>query len=189
MRQLAHAGAAVLLLCTLSAGGADAQSLSQQTRQLPGSGGPTNIISLNPFLPLLGYFAAEYEHQVGGAASIGIAGSHIKPDDTRYTNIDVKGRLYPMESGLYGFNMGASLGLGRIRRDLQADCVAPCEIPKAFTAPSFAVELGYQWMLGPSRVTVVSVGGGAKRYLGSESNFSGINRVVPTLRLNVGYAF
>jgi hypothetical protein len=44
-------------------------------------------------------------------------------------------------------------------------------------------------MLGPSKVTVVSVGGGAKRYLGSDDKFRDINRVMPTLRLNVGYAF
>jgi hypothetical protein len=167
------------------------QTLAQQTRQVAATeGGPTRIISANPFLPLLGYFAAELEQRVSNAASVALSGSHIEPDNARYTNVDVKGRLYPTERGLHGFNMAASLGFARIRQTEGFECAAePCPAPKAFSTGSFAVELGYQWMLGPSKVTVVSVGGGAKRYLGSDDKFTSINRVMPTLRLNVGYAF
>lgn len=191
----AHSGARVrghwwlalpLLLSPLTT---SAQSLADQTRQV-GADGPSRVIAVNPFLPLLGLFAAEYEQRVTPAVAFAISGSHIKPDDTRYTNADVKARLYPTERGLHGFNMGASIGVARIRKTDGLECaVAPCAAPKAFVTSSFAIELGYQWMLGPSRVTVVSVGGGAKRYLGSDDKFRGINRVMPTLRLNIGYAF
>jgi len=166
-----------------------AQSLADQTRQLAPDG-PGRIISANPFLPLLGLFAAEYEQRLTPAVALAISGSHIKPNDTRYTNGDFKARLYPTERGLHGFNMAASVGVARIRKVDNLECdPAPCVVPKAFATGSFAIELGYQWMLGPSRVTVVSVGGGAKRYLGSDDKFGGINRVMPTLRLNIGYAF
>ncbi len=171
---------------------ASAQTLAQQTRRPAGpADGPSRIISANPFLPLLGHFAAEFEQRLSSAASIALSGSHIQPDNARYVNADIKGRLYPTEQGLYGFNMAASIGFARIRQTEGFDCalIDPCIGPKAFSTGSFAVELGYQWMLGPSKVTVVSVGGGAKRYLGSDAKFENINRIMPTLRLNVGYAF
>ncbi len=171
--------------------GVSSQTLAEQTRQSAASAdGPSRIISANPFLPLIGYFAAEFEQRLTPAVSFAISGSHIKPDDARYTNGDIKARLYPTERGLDGFNMAASFGFARIRKTDGLECAAePCVLPKAFSTGSFAIELGYQWMLGPSKVTVVSVGGGAKRYLGSDDKFRDINRVMPTLRLNVGYAF
>lgn len=180
-----------LLLLSAPLGHVSSQTLAQQTRQsAPTDGGPTRIISANPFLPLLGYFAAELEQRLSNASSIALSGSHIEPDNARYTNVDLKGRLYPTEQGLHGFNMAASLGFARIRQTEDFECAAePCPAPKAFSTGSFAVELGYQWMLGPSKVTVISVGAGAKRYLGSDDKFASINRVMPTLRLNVGYAF
>ena len=61
--------------------------------------------------------------------------------------------------------------------------------PKPFTTGSFAIEVGYQLLLGPSKVTAVTVGGGAKRFLGGDSKFDGVERVIPTLRLSIGYAF
>ncbi len=177
-----------LLLVSAPFRNLSSQTLAQQTRQSASS--PTRIISANPFLPLLGYFAAELEQRLSNAASVAVSGSHIEPDNARYTNVDLKGRLYPTERGLHGFNMAASLGFARIRQTEDFECAAePCPAPKAFSTGSFAVELGYQWLLGPSKVTVVSVGGGAKRYLGSDDKFTSINRVMPTLRLNVGYAF
>lgn len=174
-----------------------AQSLAQQTRALSRPGvGPGHVISVNPFLPLLGYFAGEYEQRITPSVAVAVAGSHIKPGDTRYTNLDAKLRLYPSETALRGFNVAASLGIANIKDEpdffcdivpgVGGDCASPA---KAFTTGTFAVEAGYQWLLGPSRVTAVSVGAGAKRYLGSDSKFHGIERVLPTLRLSIGYAF
>ena len=170
------------------------QTLAQQTqRATTDIDGPGRIISANPFLPLLGHFAAEYEQRVNPSVAFAISTSHVKPDNIRYTNVDVKARLYPSERGLNGFNIAASLGMARIAERLDFDCapsmIDPCTQPEPFTTPSFAVEVGYQWLLGPSRVTAVTVGGGAKRFLGSESKFEYVDRVIPTLRLSIGYAF
>jgi hypothetical protein len=174
-----------------------AQSLAQQTRGIARPGvGPGHVISVNPFLPLLGYFAGEYEQRVTPAVAVAVAGSHTKPGDTRYSNLDAKVRLYPSETALRGFNVAASLGIANIKDEPDVVCEvvlgidASCDpSSKAFTTGTFAVEAGYQWLLGPSRVTAVSVGAGAKRYLGSESKFRGVERVLPTLRLSIGYAF
>lgn len=173
-----------------------AQTLSQQTRRLAAGDGPSRVISANPFLPLFGYFAGEFEQRLTPTLSMAFSGSHIEPNNTLYTNVDAKLRLYPSETALRGFNFAASLGVARIRdTDTFYDCAPSpltdniCGKPSAFTTGSFAIEMGYQWLLGPSRVTAVTVGGGAKRYLGSDSKFSGIERVMPTLRLSIGYAF
>ncbi|MEQ1692958.1 MAG: hypothetical protein ABMA00_16840 [Gemmatimonas sp.] len=184
----------VLLLSAwaFSAGTASAQTLAQQTRVGGSIEGPGRVISANPFLPLLGYFAAEYEQRVSPSVSLAVSGSHIKPDHTKYTNVDAKARLYPSETALRGLNIAASLGIGRIDARDDYDCgilTGTCVLPKPFTTGSFAIEVGYQWLLGPSRVTAVTLGGGAKRYLGAESKFDQIDRVIPTLRMSIGYAF
>lgn len=187
----------VLLLSAwaLSVSTASAQTLAQQTRSVGGSiEGPGRVISANPFLPLLGYFAAEYEQRVSPSVSLALSGSQIKPDRTKYTNVDAKARLYPSETALRGLNIAASLGIGRIDANDEYDCGilasgTLCVLPKPFTTGSFAIEVGYQWLLGPSRVTAVTLGGGAKRYLGAESKFDQIDRVIPTLRMSIGYAF
>lgn len=175
---------------------ASAQSLAEQTTRLTARGdGPSHILSVNPFLPLFGYFAGEYEHRVTPTLSLAIAGSHINPSDTKYTNVDAKLRLYPSETALRGFNIAAALGIARIDDTNQNDCVidlgvsSACGSRPTFTTGSFAIEAGYQWLLGPSRNTAITVGGGAKRYLGSESKFRNIPRVMPTMRLTIGYAF
>jgi len=179
---------------------ASAQTLAQQTQPVAKSAtGPGHIISVNPFLPLFGYFAAEYEQRVSPVVSLALSGSHIKPDNTRYTNVDAKARLYPSETALRGFSFAASLGFARIEQTNSYDCVfvpegdpffgGACPSSEPFNTGSFAIELGYQWLLGPSKITAVTVGGGAKRYLGDESKFQNVERVMPTLRLSIGYAF
>lgn len=185
--------AAALLLAVAAPAVASAQGL----RDLPaatGSDSKGHIISTNPFLPLFGFFSAEYEQRVKDNVSFAIAGSHLDFDN-RYTNLDVKLRLYPNDQALEGFGIGASLGVARIRNN--GDCDGYDEIgncrrtpAKSFTTPAFAVELGYQWLLGRSKSTAVTAGFGAKRYLGGDSkDYQGAERVLPTGRLSIGYVF
>lgn len=185
----------VALISSLAGSSLSAQSLSEQTRGVSSGDGPSRVIAVNPFLPLFGFFSGEYEQRATSTVSFAVAGSHIEPNSTRYTNLDGKLRLYPNATGLRGFNIAASLGIARIRdMDVYDGCLPspnlePCKLRDAFTTGSFAVEMGYQWLLGPSRATAISVGGGAKRYLGGDSKYVGISRVLPTLRLTIGYAF
>lgn len=184
-----------------SAGSASAQSLAQQTRQMGApNDGPTHVISVNPFLPLFGYFSGEFEQRIAPNVSVAVGASHTKFDDTKRSNLDIKARLYPTERGLQGLGIAASLGYAHIKDDTEIFCspvdnLDPlCQTTHtAFNTGSFAIEASYQWLLGPSRKTAITVGGGAKRYFGSDSNYqngvSSIERVVPTLRLSIGYAF
>ncbi|MES2522825.1 MAG: hypothetical protein V4617_09025 [Gemmatimonadota bacterium] len=156
--------------------------------------GPSRIISANPFLPLFGYFSGEYEQRIKPNVAFAISGSHVKFDSRRYTNFDVKLRLYPNDQALNGFSIATSLGAASIRRDAGTDCdlFADCRQVEArtFGSPSFAIEGGYQWLLGRTKSTAITAGLGAKRYFGgSREDFSGIERVVPTGRLSIGYVF
>jgi hypothetical protein len=174
--------------------------------QVPGQAGafapagPSHIISTNPFLPLFGYFSAEYEQRIKDNVAFALSGSSVEYDE-RITHLDAKVRLYPNDRALEGFSVATSLGIAWIRRNDQAcDFFGDCIVIDAqqrlqqrrrtFTTPSFAIEGAYQWLLGRSRSTAIIAGFGAKRYLGgSRADFQGISRVLPTGRLSIGYGF
>ncbi len=185
--------AAVLLL---TAAAAPARVCAQGLRDLPAptSASKGHIISTNPFLPLFGFFSAEYEQRVKDNVSFAIAGSHLNFDN-RYTNLDVKLRLYPNDQALEGFGIAASLGVARIHNNGDCDGLdsfGGCRPTPAqsFTTPAFAVEIGYQWLLGRTKSTAVTAGFGAKRYLGGDrDDYRGAERVLPTGRLSIGYVF
>lgn len=170
-------------------------SLREQTAS-PRAASPTRIISLNPFLPLAGYFQGEYEQQLQDNVSLAVSGSSSKFDNQKYLNADVKLRLYPQGRGLEGLALAAGIGLGNARRrDQQLPCepVPSCtpqiDPARYITRPSFSVESHYQWLFGRTRATAVTVGGGLKRYFISEEDARGIGRLVPTGRLTIGWAF
>ena len=161
--------------------------------------GPSRIVSTNPFLPLFGYFSAEYEQRIKDNVAFAIAGSSTEFDE-RITHVDAKLRLYPNDRALEGFSMATSLGIAWIRRnddfcDGLTDCVFEPGVQRpqrdrTITTPTFAIEGAYQWLLGRSRSTAIVAGFGAKRYLGgSRTDFEGLSRVLPTGRLSIGYGF
>jgi hypothetical protein len=180
-----------------------AQTLREQTRALRADpvDTPTHIISINPFLVLFGYFAGEYEQRVNPSLSVAAAGSYVNFDGDRYTNLDLKARLYPNEQALQGFGFAASVGLAGIHANHNDVCaVLPSLIGAAtdcasrsttFASPSLALELQYQWMLGAAQHTAITLGGGLKRYLASEQKFrsADVPRMLPTLRASIGYAY
>ncbi|HEY0928407.1 MAG TPA: hypothetical protein VGE27_00705 [Gemmatimonas sp.] len=163
-------------------------SLREQTRT---TSGPDHIIAINPFLPLLGYFQGEYEQRIRPNVSFALAGSYVRFDDY-YTNVDAKLRLYPQERALHGLGLSGGLGYGAIRRkDTLCDIISEnCQRDNTTeSAPTFSVEGQYQWLLGTSQSTAVTIGGGIKRYFIAEERSKGIQRVMPTMRLTIGYAF
>lgn len=157
---------------------------------------PNRVISINPFLPLAGLFQGEFEQRLRDNVAVAFSVSSVDLDD-RYTNADVKLRLYPQERGLQGFAAAAGLGYGRIKNDdVDFSCPAivgaVCEPPRASASgATFSVEMHYQWLLGKSSHTALTFGGGAKRYYVDEKSgqFDTFQRFVPTLRLTIGYAF
>lgn len=160
---------------------------------------PTRIISVNPFLPLAGSFQGEFEQKVRDNLSVAVSGSHIDFDDdgTRYTNADVKLRLYPNEKALRGFAIASGLGVGRQSEVEYYACPAiypglDCtNTRRSVTGATFSVEMHYQWLLGSKRSTAVTIGGGAKRYFidDAPNGYEVFEQFMPTFRLTIGYAF
>lgn len=182
-------------LAALVPGALSAQSLREQTSRRaadPTPAGVRHIVSINPVLPILGFFQGEYEARMQDNLSFAVAGSYMEFDNVRYTNIDAKLRLYPQERGMQGLGMAAGIGTGTARRESVycADRLAgneKCRLTE--NAPTFSVEGHYQWLLGTKRSTAITLGGGVKRYFVSDANDYGIQRILPTMRLTVGYAF
>ena len=184
LRRVLAAFAVGLTIVTVSPTAAHAQT------------GPTRIIAINPFLPLLGSFQAEFEKKLQANLSIAVSASYLDlgdDDSNRYTNADVKLRLYPAERALDGFGIAAGLGIGSQSTVPFLDCIgvnAPCRNTRVSrTGPAFSVEMQYQWLLGKKQNTAVAVGGGAKRYFISDTANEDFNDFMPTLRLTIGYAF
>jgi hypothetical protein len=158
--------------------------------------GPSRIVAINPFLPLVGSFQAEFEKKLQDNLSVAVSASHIAlrgDDSNRLTNADVKLRLYPAERALDGFGIAAGVGVGHQSAVQYLDCLAanePCRDTRATrTGPAFSVEMQYQWLLGKNQHTAVSAGGGAKRFFISNTANGNFNEFMPTLRLTIGYAF
>ncbi len=154
--------------------------------------GPSHVITANPFFLLAGWIAAEYEQRINPSLSLGGGFSHTEFSDDKYTDFDFKARLYPSEHALRGLSIGLSVGVSSIRI-LTDNCSGfnGCGDPikKTVSSPSVGVELNYQWLLGSRRRTAIAVGFGGKRFLASDETLKGADRVIPTYRLGIGYAF
>lgn len=190
-RQVAAIAATALSLCLPAAVEA------QDTRPV---GDPSTYASINPFIILFGYFAGEIEQRVSPTLAVALAGSSISfGDNERRSNVDVKVRMYPNERALNGFGLATSLGWTQLR-DREYSLYPPnCfDLPdgcseqftyKTYNAPSFAIEITYQWLLGTQKSTGISMGVGAKRAFTSAEKWGFNERIVPTGRLSVGYAW
>lgn len=198
MRRFSLAFASLLLLLPLPLA---AQGPMPESTPPAATARPANVISINPFLPLAGYFQGEYERRLRDNLGFALGFSHVKLDEI-YTNVDAKLRLYPQEKAPYGLGIAAGLGVGHIRQDSYSDysgcipvlgVVCPPNLRRTTTAPSFSVEIHYQWLLGKKRNTAVGFGFGAKRYFISDNdNGYGdelFQAFVPTGRITIGWAF
>jgi hypothetical protein len=164
--------ALVLVLAAIASRPVHAQGQSPATVS-----SPRHVLSINPFLPLAGYFQGEFETKLKENVALAVSGAHTRLDDY-YTSLDVK--------------------LRRIREDSYTEppvCIAlvgvvcPDGGRRSVSGATFSVEAHYQFLLGRSRKTSAAFGAGAKRYFVEERTAENFQRLVPTLRLTIGYAF
>lgn len=178
--------AACCTLVTLAPIGAQ----SSISAQAPG---PKNSLTANPFFILAGWMSAEYERRINQSVSLGGGVSFVDIDDNVYNSFELKGRLYPKEHALSGFEMGLSVGVTKMEfDDDECPITRLCgddPVRKKVTTPAVGIEFAYQWLIGSNRHTVIAVGGGGKRFLASRAELEGTSRVIPTMRLAVGYAW
>jgi hypothetical protein len=168
--------------------------LAAQSSVSPQLTGPNNSLTANPFFLLAGWMSAEYERRVNASVSLGGGFSYVDIGDNVYSSFELKGRLYPNERAMRGFEMGLSLGVTRLEfEDEECPITRFCDdndiIRRKVTTPAVGLEFAYQWMIGTNRHTVIALGGGAKRFLASRNELHGTSRVIPTFRMAIGYAW
>jgi hypothetical protein len=148
-----------------------------------------HCFSTNPILLMFTWYNAEYAFRVSNNSTIGIAGSYITLDDEdtgedTYMSANIFYRYYPQGDAFTGFFFGARFGLNHIEVEVSEDTGEADE----GTAYSFGIDIGYDWLLGESRMFYISAGIGAVRLFGGD--LEGTAGTLPTVRLvQIGVAF
>ncbi|MFC1661573.1 hypothetical protein ACFL3S_09005 [Gemmatimonadota bacterium] len=157
-------------------------TLPQQARGQEGTREPVahdQVISGNPLILLAGWFNAEYERKLSNTTTAGFGGGWISLDggDDDYTSLNGFLRYYPQGAALTGFYLGGRLGIHRVDTEDESASVF-----------GLGVDLGYSWLLGPSRAFYVGLGLGATRLFGGD--LEDASPTIPVIRLiNIGIAF
>lgn len=178
-------------LATLVLAGAPAVAFAQARDSSAAERPRQTVLSINPLGLPFKYAAGEWEQRASGKATVGIAASYLGVDDASYTSAELKLRLYPNEEAFRGFSLGVAGGLSRIS-DLEYTynpSGGESTSRKTESRPTIAVIVDYNWLLGKSKTLLVGTGIGAKRILGKEDGFGGINFAYPTARFQIGVLF
>ncbi|MBC7843044.1 MAG: hypothetical protein H7099_12060 [Gemmatimonadaceae bacterium] len=157
------------------------------------------VLTFNPIAIVAGYFGGDVETAVSSTTTFGVGASYAGFDNFNdYGALEAKVRYYPQERALYGFSVAGNLGMATYRED------GPYYVYDANGNPVYSggatgtrrtratvgTELSYQWLLGPKRRFVTVVGVGVKRFFGAEDYSSPFDaNVIPTARINIGFAF
>jgi hypothetical protein len=147
------------------------------------------VFTFNPFAIFALYFAGDVELKAAKTVTVGGGFSAVGIDDfNNYRSLEAKVRYYPAERALQGFALAGTAGFAT---GSDRDSFTPGGLPpRRVSRPTIGTELSYQWIVGPSSRFVVVTGIGLKRLLGEEANFDPLNiPILPTARLNIGFAF
>lgn len=136
------------------------------------------VLSTNPFGEIVKWLNVEYERTIGPATTVGVAASTLASLD--YTSASLLLRWYPQQKPLDGIYLGARTGVYRFesyRRD-------------ATVLPGIGLEIGHNWLFGPTQNVSVGLGFGLTRMLGRGADGYCVPTILPNARLvNVGIAF
>jgi len=168
------------LVCGVLAVAAPAAAQMADTTAAPER---TQAISFLPIHAILGFYAGEYERAVGQTTTLGLGGSYFNLDDFTYSTVEAKLRYYPSGDPLRGLSFGVTAGptfLSDDDEDVSEDNV---------TAMGIGFEIARSHVLGVDRRFYYGYGAGAKRLFFTGEEADGVELVLPTLRLSVGYAF
>ncbi len=159
-----------------------------QTADTTGAPVRMQAISILPFHALLGFYAGDFERVVGETATLGIGASHFSlgdgEDGFTYATAEAKLRYYPSGDPLRGLSFGVTAGPTFVASD---DSFTGED--DSYTAIGVGFEVARSHIMGTDQRFYYGYGVGAKRlyFLGDEAD--GVQLVLPTLRLSVGYAF
>jgi hypothetical protein len=147
----------------------------------------TQALSILPVHAILGFYAGDYERAVGQTTTLGVGASYFDLDDFTYATAEAKLRYYPSGDPLRGLSFGITAGptyLSESSSDFEGG-----ESEDNVTAIGLGVEIARSHILGVDRRFYYGYGAGAKRLFFTGEEADGVEVVLPTLRLSVGYAF
>ena len=191
----------ILLLCAAVSVAISAQAQSTDTTvKLVTPPARTTVFTFNPFAIFATFFTGDFEHAVSSSVSVGASGSVFGGDDfNNYKSLDAKVRYYPNEKVLQGFSIAGAVGLSSYRETTYIaydsfgnpiTTIGPGSSSSRTTRGAVGMDLSYQWLLGPKRRFVTVLGAGVKRFLGRETYRQPFDAIViPTARVNIGFAF
>ncbi|HEX6909955.1 MAG TPA: hypothetical protein VF142_06160 [Longimicrobium sp.] len=145
------------------------------------------VISLLPVHAILGFYAGEYERAVGQTATLGVGTSYFDLSDFTYATVEAKLRYYPSGDPLRGLSFGVTAGPTFLSEE--GTDFGGGETEESVTALGVGVEIARSHILGVDRRFYYGYGFGAKRLVFVSDEAEGVEVVLPTLRLSVGYAF
>jgi hypothetical protein len=139
------------------------------------------VISVNPLLLIFsGIVSLDYEQRVTSNSTLGASVSSFGYSDADYLSLEARGRYYVKGRALDGLSVGTVVGLVRMQAQDSTDL------------RQYAMNIGFtveqQWLLGVDERVALTAGGGASRLFFSEDR-DPFRRVLPTLRLSLGWGF
>lgn len=166
--------ATLLMACAFALPAAAQQQPADTTQAVR-----TQALSILPIHAMIGFYAGEYERTVGPTATLGIGASHFDLSSTAFTygTAEAKLRYYPSGDPLRGLSFGVTAGPTFISSGED----------NRWTALGIGVEIARSQILGADSRFYYGFGGGAKRLFFVDE--PGVDLMLPTLRLSVGYAF
>ena len=135
------------------------------------------MISMSPFALLFGGFNAEYEKALNRKVTAGIAGGWVEFDSKDHTGVAGLLRYYPQHGVVQGFYLGGRSGV--FRKEYTKN-----ESDKTSSGGGIGLDVGYGWLLGPSRAFYIGLGAGVTNLLTGDSGTFPVASI-----LNVGIAF
>lgn len=169
---------------------ADAQTLrragiAQPAQQQPERRAPIGIVTINPFLIIIGGFAGDVELSIANGFTAALGGTWINDeDDTDYSSIDGTFRYYPGEWQPKGFSVG--LSIGHVSSEVIDPFAVDPDNTKGFTLGFIG---GYNWLLGRSQRLAIATGAGLKRVFADKDKYPNAIEVAPSGRINIGISF
>ena len=177
--------AALLLACAGLAVPASAVAQAADTAAAPAR---MNALSILPFHALLGFYAGDYERVVGPTATLGVGSSRFDlgdgDDGFTYATAEAKLRYYPSGDPLRGLSFGVTAGPTFVSTSESFSGQ-----DARYTALGVGFEIARSHVLGVDRRLYYGYGVGGKRLDLVDEDVQGVQLVIPTLRLSVGYAF
>jgi len=147
------------------------------------------VVTFNPFAIFAEYVAGDVEVKASPSWTLGAGASWAGISDFNgYRALEAKARYYPGEKALQGFAVAATAGFGSVNDDIYSSYGLRIATRRT-TRPSIGTELSYQWIIGPSSRFVAVTGLGLKRFLGDEGSDPISVPILPTARINIGFAF